>query len=193
GRLSPATRQQFRRLLKAADAAGLELDVAGGDAEVPEYFGQLVRLHQARWAASGKPGCFAAPRFTAFHEALARRWVPQGRAVLARLKHGGTPLALVYGFVAGPKFHFYQSGIRTEDGPVRYPGFVAHLRLMDFLAARGVTHYDFLQGAASYKDRFATSAAALVRVRLAKPSLRSYCKDLLTTGWRRSTRWLQPH
>lgn len=152
-----------------------------------------MRLHQARWQAAGKPGCFAAPRFTAFHRALARRWVPAGRAVLARLVGGGTPLAVIYGFVVGRKFHFYQSGVETETAtPVRYPGFVAHLRLMEHLAGRGVTEYDFLRGAASYKDRFATATSPLVRVRLVKPNLRRYLKGLFTTGWRQSRRWLQP-
>src|SRR5205085_1502623 len=48
-RLSSASRQQFRRLLKAADAAGVTLDLAGSEPEVDEYFDQLVQLHQARW------------------------------------------------------------------------------------------------------------------------------------------------
>jgi peptidoglycan/xylan/chitin deacetylase (PgdA/CDA1 family)/CelD/BcsL family acetyltransferase involved in cellulose biosynthesis len=184
-RLSSASRQQFRRLLKAASAAKLELEVAVTAADVEAYFEQLVALHQARWTTAGKPGCFAAPRFTAFHRALAGRWVPAGRAVLARLVQSGTPLALVYGFVAGTKFHFYQSGVRAE-APVRYPGFVAHLWLMERLARQGVAAYDFLRGAGAYKDRFATDCCPLVQVEVRRPGLRNYCQSFLATGWRRS-------
>lgn len=192
-RLSSSSRQQFRRLLKAATGAGLVFEVARCAHEGEKFFDELVALHQDRWTAVGKAGCFASPRFTAFHRRLTRDWVPSRRAVLARLQHNGTPLALIYGFVVGPKFHFYQSGIRTADGPVRYPGFVAHLRLMEWLAQRDVELYDFLQGAASYKERFTTKARPLVRVRLTKPGLRTYCGDALKAGWRQSRRWLQPN
>lgn len=170
-RLSSNGRQQARRLLREAEKEGVVLEVADAS-RVGACFEDLVSLHQQRWVASGKPGCFAAPRFTEFHRTLAREWVPSGRAVLARASLAGTPIAALYGFVTGSKFDFYQSGVRT-DGPLRSPGNLAHLMLMRELAGRGVTRYDFLRGSSSYKERLATTETKLYAIQVWRPTIRS--------------------
>jgi CelD/BcsL family acetyltransferase involved in cellulose biosynthesis len=172
GRLSPNSRQRARRLLRAArrDKAAFELATEAGR---DQFFDDLVRLHQDRWSANGKPGCFSAPRFTEFHRELVREWLPQGRGILARLSHEGQVYAVLYGFVAGTKFDFYQSGIRLGEGPFDSPGNTAHLLLMKALAGRGITAYDFLRGSSSYKERLATRQASLVGIRIWRPTIRA--------------------
>lgn len=172
-RLSSNMRQQARRLLREGERAGAALEVVDAGA-VDGAFADLVRLHQARWTARGKPGVFAAPRFTAFHREMLREWLPCGRAVLARLSAAGGTTAVLYGFVTGSRFEFYQSGVRLDDGgPLRSPGVLAHLLLMRHLTARGVTTYDFLRGASSYKERLATHENGLVAVRAWRPTIRT--------------------
>lgn len=170
-RLSANGRQQARRLVREAEKAGAAFALAG-PGQVGEWFDDLVRLHQERWVAEGKPGCFAADRFTRFHRLLAETWVPDGRAILARLSLAGEPAAVLYGFVTGRKFHFYQSGVRTTAPGLRSPGNQAHLLLMRALGDRGVVEYDFLRGASSYKERLATGARRLVSVHARRPTLR---------------------
>jgi CelD/BcsL family acetyltransferase involved in cellulose biosynthesis len=134
-----------------------------------------VRLHQERWTAEGSPGVFAADRFTVFHREIVAEWLPRGRAVLARLSVGDEPVAVLYGFVTGSRFDFYQSGVR-RDGPgrLRSPGHLAHLLLMQLLAERGVTAYDFLRSSSSsYKRRLATRESRLIGLRLWRPTLRA--------------------
>jgi CelD/BcsL family acetyltransferase involved in cellulose biosynthesis len=173
GRLSSNSRSQARRLLRQAVEAGAELELAG-DAETAERFlDELIELHQARWQAAGKPGCFAAPRFTQLHRRLVERWAPTGDAVLARLSHAGTPLAVVLGYVARGKFDYYISGTRMDEGPVRSPGIAAHLLLKRRLAEQGVTHYDYMGGSYRYKQQFATYEHPVTRLRLTRPTLRS--------------------
>lgn len=171
-RLSSNTRQQARRLLRDGKRAGATLEIVAADA-ANGAFDDLVRLHQMRWTAEGQPGVFAAPRFTAFHRGLVREWLPRGRAGLARLSVGGESVAVLYGFVTGARFEFYQSGAR-RDGQVRLrsPGNLAHLLLMQALATRGITAYDFLRGASSYKERLATRENRLVGVQVWRPTLR---------------------
>jgi CelD/BcsL family acetyltransferase involved in cellulose biosynthesis len=124
--------------------------------------------------AEGKPGCFSAARFTEFHRSLTRIWLPEGRAVLARLSHEGQVYAVLYGFVTGTKFDFYQSGIRLGDtGPFDSPGTATHLLLMQALADRGITAYDFLRGSSSYKERLATRQASLIGIRIWRPTVRA--------------------
>jgi CelD/BcsL family acetyltransferase involved in cellulose biosynthesis len=172
-RLSAKTRQHARQYLRAADRSGAVLELAT-ETDTDLFFDDLVRLHQERWTAEGKPGCFAAPRFAEFHRGLARAWVPVGRAVLARLSHEGQVYAVLYGFITGSKFDFYQSGItRTDSHALVSPGTTANLLLMRALTVRGVAEYDFLRGSSSYKERLATRSNPLAGIRIWRPTFRS--------------------
>jgi CelD/BcsL family acetyltransferase involved in cellulose biosynthesis len=163
GRLSSKMRNQARRLVREGERAGAQLKVVDME-QAAGAFDDLVRLHQEWWTSQGKPGVFAAPHFIKFHRNLIEEWLPGGRAVLARLSLAGNPVVVLYGFVTGQKFDFYQSGVRRESGPLRSPGTLAHLLLMRVLTERGVTAYDFLRGSSSYKQRLATQENQLVGV-----------------------------
>lgn len=183
-RLSANTRQQSRRLLRMAQKAGAQFELASDPQQVDRFFADMVRLHQARWQAAGQPGCFAAPRFTEFHQALCRLWAPRNQALLARLSVAGETLAVLYGFAVNTKFDFYQSGVvHEETSPVRSPGIVAFLLLMEQLAQRGFEQFDFLRGESFYKQRLATEARLLVELRMARTSLRLTVRE--TSDWMR--------
>jgi CelD/BcsL family acetyltransferase involved in cellulose biosynthesis len=171
-RLSSNARQRARRLLRESALAGARFEIAAPERCV-EVFGDLIRLHQARWQRASEPGVFAAPRFVEFHRGIVEEWLPAGRAVLARLSLGVRPVAVLYGFVTGSRFDFYQSGVDTETGSLRSPGNLCHLLLMQALAARRIDAYDFLSGAASYKKRLATHENSLFSLQIWKPSLRA--------------------
>jgi len=191
GKLSPNRRQNARRLMREAEKAGATFELVGA-ADAAETFDDLVRLHQARWEAEGKPGVFGAPRFREFHRSLVRQWLPGGRAVLARLSLGAEPAAVLYGFVLGTKFDFYQSGVqRDSDGLLKSPGNLAHLLLMKSLAARGITAYDFLRGSASHKERQATRRTALTGVEVWRPTFRSALYKSATLAGRILRRGIQ--
>jgi CelD/BcsL family acetyltransferase involved in cellulose biosynthesis len=171
--LSSNNRQQARRLLREGERAGAQFEMVQA-VQAHRAFDELVRLHQERWTLDGKPGVFAAPRFIDFHRNLIEDWLPAGRAVLGRLSLAGDPVAVLYGFVTGPKFDFYQSGVQREKvQPLRSPGNLAHLLLMRALTERGVTAYDFLRGASPYKQRLATRENRLVGLRIWRPTLRA--------------------
>jgi CelD/BcsL family acetyltransferase involved in cellulose biosynthesis len=172
-RLSSNSRSQARRMVREGEKHNVQFEVVGPD-QVDSAFGDLVRLHQERWTAEGKPGVFAAPRFVEFHRRLIGQWLPGGRAVLARLSLEGEPMAVIYGLVTGPTFYFYQSGVRLDGAsPLRSPGVLAHLLLMKELAQRGVLSYDFLRGSSSYKERLATRESQLVGVEVWRRSIRA--------------------
>jgi CelD/BcsL family acetyltransferase involved in cellulose biosynthesis len=171
-RLSSNQRHQARRLIRSGEKENAILTLADADGW-PRAFDDLIRLHQERWAAEHQPGVFAAPRFTEFHRALAAAWLPAGRAVLATLSQYGEPVAVLYGFLVRQHFSLYQSGVRHQhDASLRSPGNLAHLLLMQTLADRGVTAYDFLRGSAVYKDRLATRARELVGLEILRNTVR---------------------
>jgi CelD/BcsL family acetyltransferase involved in cellulose biosynthesis len=164
-RLQANTRQQSRRMLREAEKAGVSFELAG-ETQGEEFLADLIRLHQARWNAEGQPGCFAAPRFVQFHRALIEEWLPRGKAALGRLLLGGQTVAALYGFVVGSKYDSYQSGVRIESVPLRSPGVLAHLMMMQRLIDRGVTCYDFLRGDANYKERLRTGENRLFSLQM---------------------------
>lgn len=172
-RLPSRKREQPRRGLREVERSGASFEVAGPE-EIDAFFDQLVQLHQQRWTSAGEPGCFAAPRFTNFHRRLAHAFVPDGRAVLARLTLDGRALAVLYGFVARERFHFYQSGAAAAADPrIKSPGVAAHVLLMRHLADRGVAYYDFLRGSAAYKERLATDDTPLGALHVERIGLRA--------------------
>ena len=190
GRLSANARQQARRMLRAVESTGIRFEVASTPSDAAQFFDQLVRLHQARWNSSGRPGCFSAHRFTEFHRTLAELWVPTGKAILARLARDGELLAVIYGFINGTKFDFYQSGVDLRAaGRVKSPGIAAHLALMRYLADRGIMGYDFLRGSLEYKDRWSTTCNSVVRLRLVRPGFRAVADEAFEASLR-ATRWV---
>lgn len=165
-RLSANTRQQSRRILRAAATAGVTFEMARDVTQADEFFQQMVALHQQRWQAAGQPGCFARPRFREFHRRLLAQWHSTGQALISRLSLQGVPLAVKYGFRSAAKYYFYQSGVSHESLPtLRSPGIASFLLLMRHLADHQVTTFDFLRGAANYKQRLATTTRPLVLVR----------------------------
>jgi hypothetical protein len=196
GRLSARGRKRARQMLRAVESTGIRFEVASTPSDAAQFFDQLVRLHQARWNLSGRPGCFSAHRFTEFHRTLAELWVPTGKAILARLARDGEPLAVHYGFINGTKYDQYQSGVDFRAaGRVKSPGIAAHLALMRYLADRGIMGYDFLLGYWNIRtvgQRHATRSSAFgwcARASGLRPTRRSKRRSKPPSGrrggWRR--------
>lgn len=177
-RLSSNSRQNARRLMRQGEEAGVRLEIVN-TAGIDAAFDELLTLHGARWSEEGEPGVFAAsPLFTEFHRRLVRLWIPDGRAVLARLLLNTDSIAMVYGFVCRQKFDYYQAGMSMDSGDaLRSPGILSHLLLMQALLERGVTAYDFLQGAYSFKQRLATRQHEQVTIQTTRPNFRTPLND----------------
>lgn len=196
GTRSSNFRSQSRRLLRSVEKEALRFEVATTVEAVDEYFRQLVELHQARWVAVGRPGCFSSERFTQLHHTLARRGLETGETLLGRLARGnGEAVGVVYGFPAGERFQFYQCGIGSRRvGHLESPGVALQLLLMRWLAEeRGIQEYDFLRGSAAYKERFASKTQALVKLSVTRPTARHYAGgawSLATRGGRKLARIL---
>ncbi len=172
--LSSKTRMRARQEIRKAKQSGVVLELAN-EANAEACFDDLIRLHQARWTAEGKPGCFSAPRFTEFHRSLLQEWLSSGRLILARLTHDGKAYVALYGFVTGAKFDLYQLGVSSIQGTnIHSPGTLANLLLMAKLADRGVTRYDFLRGNSEFKKSLTTEHRDLVCFQSRQANLRAW-------------------
>ncbi len=117
-------------------------------------FPVLVRLHQALWQSRGKPGCFASPLFTRFHERLSERMLARGLLHLHVIDVGGRPVAARYGFHVGDHLIEYQSGSDPEFDPRISTGVQAAQLCMEAAIARGFVAYDLGEGPRPYKLRW---------------------------------------
>ncbi len=178
-RLSTKSRGRARRELRKAVQAGAVFELASA-ADAGAYYDDLIRIHQARWTAIGQPGCFAVPRFTAFHRILVGEWVASGRVVLARLTYRGQACAVVYGFQTGDKFDLYQQGVRpVDDDAIHSPGMVANLLLMTRLAERGVARYDLLRGVTPFKRLLMTEQCPLTALECRRMTVRALLEAMV--------------
>jgi CelD/BcsL family acetyltransferase involved in cellulose biosynthesis len=188
GRLSYKLRKKSRRYWREVGKAELSLEVAADGEQALAFFEQLVALNIARWTARGESTPFSSPRVLDFHRRLLAALAPGGTAVLSRVVWSGQPLAVLYGFVVGGKYDFYQSGVcTTGDGPLESPGTATQLQLMGWLAERGVATYDFLAGDSDYKLWLATGTRQLSLLRVARPTMGglAFFGSLAWHKWRR--------
>jgi CelD/BcsL family acetyltransferase involved in cellulose biosynthesis len=171
--LSRTTRAKCRKLLRQFDGQGssFEFEIAADRAGLAAIYRDLMALHQARWRAAGRRGCFGARRFAGFHRLLCAELAPRDEVILARLSHAGRPLAVIYGFRAGQRVECYQTGVDfSVPETCLSPGVLAFVLLFGALAAEGVTQVDLLLGSGGLKDRLCRAGEELWTLTAARDS-----------------------
>lgn len=139
----------------------------------------LSELHEERWRAEGKSGAFSRPRFTAFHREVGLGLLEQGRLDLFWIELAGRPVAAHYLLKHRQRTLFYQSGRKMDlPGNVR-PGIVIMALALREAIARGDREFDLLGGKSQYKMMFTRTLRPLVRLRVARPSLRERVRTTL--------------
>ncbi len=179
--LSSNTRYQIRRSDRAYAAAGpISVQRAVTLAEAEEFLEALAMLHQASWAARGRPGAFANPAFLRFHQALLARAMPRGEVELLRIAAGAQVVGYLYNFRHRDRVFSYQSGFDyAAAGPHAKPGLTCHHAAIGLARREGATRYDFLAGGDRYKTSFAKAATPLYWLDVARPwSLRGVAHRL---------------
>ncbi|WP_037607218.1 GNAT family N-acetyltransferase [Streptacidiphilus rugosus] len=110
----------------------------------------VLLLHARRLAVKGEATAFT-PARRDFHLGLQRRAAP-GRGPAALLaEREGVPVGALYGFLWERTFAYYNGGWEAEFAPFSL-GSVLHAIAVRTVARTGVTRYDFLRGAESYKS-----------------------------------------
>jgi CelD/BcsL family acetyltransferase involved in cellulose biosynthesis len=145
----PYKKRKFER------AGRVELRVVDRVEDLAVAFDELVRLHNVRWTARGKPGVFSSPRFLDFHRSLARLLLPLGMLRFRFLDLDGVPVAALYNFQHCGTEYFYQGGFDSDRMARFSPGMLAHVYAIDDAIRTGTVRYDFMKGGTdSYKTEF---------------------------------------
>jgi CelD/BcsL family acetyltransferase involved in cellulose biosynthesis len=150
----------------------------------------LARLHETRWRHERSDTAFCTPALVAFHDEASRRFLERGALRLYVLRVDGRPVAALYGFVHGRRFHFYQSGFDPEFASWSV-GLAAMAGSIRAAIQEGARVYDFLHGAERYKFHWAGRLARLRRIEMYPPGGRGWAAmrvNAIARGARRAVR-----
>jgi CelD/BcsL family acetyltransferase involved in cellulose biosynthesis len=169
--LSRNTRHQLARACRLYQAIGpLSLHPARTADEALAMLEQLKELHQRSWRRRGRPGCFAASIFEAFHRDLIRDRFRHGEIRLLRAAAGNQPIGYLYNFAHGDRVYAYQSGFDySADGRLK-PGLVSHALAIEQAMREGFAIYDFMAGENRLKASFASHWSEMVWLSVQRPS-----------------------
>lgn len=179
--------RRHRRLI--ADKGPVAFRRVQTEAELVAEFPRFVDLHQRWWTSRGKPGCFASAKFSRFHELVARRLFARGLVDLYFLSVAGQDVATRYAFHFRGTMFDYQTGVDPEFDPRIGVGVECTGYCMEDAIQRGLTAYDFGEGAQPYKLRWTDQLIPTLNVRIARGSLKESARSGAATVIGRLRAW----
>jgi CelD/BcsL family acetyltransferase involved in cellulose biosynthesis len=116
----------------------------------------LFHLHRKRWAGRNQKTLFSTSQVEQFHTALLPELMEKKKILIHSLSIDSQPVALLYGFIYGEKYYFYQSGFDPTFSSYS-PGLVLMNFSIEQAIQKGLAEYDFLRGEEIYKGKFTDS------------------------------------
>ncbi|MGI4941499.1 MAG: GNAT family N-acetyltransferase [Janthinobacterium lividum] len=119
-------------------------------ATLPGLQAELIRLHQARWAAADEPGVLADPAVLALHRDAAPGLLAAGALQLEVLRAGRDVVAAIMALLAPGRILFYLSGYDAAHAFIS-PGTLLLGAMLEDAVREGRTEAHFLRGREGYK------------------------------------------
>ena len=185
GLSSSGMRRKLSRLKRHyVDTGRVVLHRAETSAEVQQYLGDLIDLHQRRWTDQQQDGCFADPRFARFLEQAAQRLHDAGQLYLARLEIDGRLSAANFCVTLGRYCGMYQCGMDPAQS-AHEPGWLQNVMLLNHLIDHGFQTCDYLRGDERYKLDLGSQRRQQSRLRVTAlhPLARLRRQVWLTRDW----------
>lgn len=170
--LSKSHRKQVRRAARKLTSAGTVVRRATTIDELDQGFQILVDLHQRRWQSRGEGGCFARPRFLAFHREVSSRLFGAGCVELAWVELDDRPLVAEYNLLGSDVLYAYQSGIDPARLELE-PGRLGITAMLQWAIDRRLRSYDFLRGDEPYKAHWRAQPRPAWEIRVVPPRARA--------------------
>ena len=159
-------RSQVRQSINRVGALGeVRLDDLDSGLTLEEGLDELVRLHRVRW---GGASSFDTEQKLDFHRRLSRRLADRDRLYVSLLRVDEEAIAARYDFIFDNKLWCIQGGWDSSHSRAR-PGMYLLRSVIEWGIEARLREYDFLGGAADYKDRWSTGARELMTVQAAGP------------------------
>jgi CelD/BcsL family acetyltransferase involved in cellulose biosynthesis len=155
---------RFRRHVAKCDRrvraeAPIGFLLAPKDIAVDRALDEIVRLNHSRWGEMAQS--FRTAGSVEFHRRIAPLLVEKGEALLMLMTLGERIVAGRYDFVYGGKALCYQGGWLPEYERWSL-GTVLLARVIQWSIEKGLKEYDFLGGAARYKQEWGTATRQMV-------------------------------
>ncbi len=168
GTLQPRFRSKLRSLERNLPTQhDVAFELCGDAAELPERLESLFALHQQRWRAEGKPGAFADPARRRFYHEMAEAFLRRGWLRFWSLRLDGRYAAHEFSFEHMGRVCFLQQAYDVALSELNV-GTALKAHVIRDSIARGAREYDFLAGAAAYKERWGTERSECVLLTLGR-------------------------
>ena len=165
-RFSKDRRKKLRKMLRSfAHSGRAVLHTVSTPEQLLHGREILVDLHQRRHQSFGEPGCFAWPKYSAFHRQVFPQLLKQGQLGLHWLEVDGQPVAAEYHLIGHETVFCYQGGISPEHLPIS-PGQIVTLLTLQQTIAAGYRGFDFLRGDEPYKRQWQAEPRPTLTLRI---------------------------
>lgn len=130
-------------------------------------FGELLRLHRARWESRGEEGVLSDPGVEPFHREVLAGFHARGWLRLYALRVGERVVAAHHGFVARGRACYYIGGF-DPDFDTLSPGSLMVRHAIEEAVREGAREFGFLRGPEPYKYAWGAEDRPQYRRRLWK-------------------------
>ncbi|MBN1589672.1 MAG: GNAT family N-acetyltransferase [Pirellulales bacterium] len=189
--LSKNSRRRAHRLKRdLLDSGRAELSTVANLGELDLAMDRFIELHQRRQRMLNRSGCFASPRFTAFHRDVAARMLVAGQLRLHTLWIDRRPAATEYQFLGNGVVYAYQSGV----DPMRLdlqPGHAMQLAMLTWAINNGYRAYDFLRGDESYKSHWNAERRDSMEIRVIANRPAAQLRHAVWVAGTEAKRWIR--
>jgi CelD/BcsL family acetyltransferase involved in cellulose biosynthesis len=189
--LSKSHRKQIRRLERSVLEPGRAvLHAVERLDQLPEAIEVLIALHQRRRRWLGQGGCFASPRFTAFHSEVMPKLLSAGHLRLSWLELDGRPAAAEYQLAGNGVLYAYQGGV-DPDVLQEEPGRLIMQATLRRAVEEGCRALDFLRGDEPYKAHFRASPRPGLALRIIPNRTLARWRQQCWAAGRAMKHWMQ--
>jgi len=168
--LGASHRANYRRRRRALAAKfDLRFEPVVADQDRKVALDALRQFHVRRWQRDGPSATFADPALERFQDDFTRAALHAGWLRLYILRLNDVPAAVMYGFMGGDRFYFYQHGFDEQ-----YAHYGVGLVLMGLTIRAaledGAAEFDMLYGHEPYKYLWARAERRLGRLQFFPPN-----------------------
>lgn len=180
-------RYKRKQLLAAARVEFRSIRDAG---EIPKVYDRFMELHQIRWSAQEKDGCFASKVFSGFLRRVTERLASVGGVQIALLSANGEAIAMYLLLRHGGNLYYYNSGMAAGLYEEHSPGSVCLGYLIEEAIRGGDREVHLFKGGPdSYKYHWTDRVVPVISLLVSRASWKQRLAGLASSV-RRS---LKPH
>lgn len=136
--------------------------------QLNQYLPVFFELHQMRWRQNGELGVFSDADRRCFYEYMAKSFLQRGWLEFWVLELDGVPRATQFCFRYHNTVYLLQEGFDPQYADEKV-GYALRAHMLRHFIQSGVTRYDFLGGADTYKLKFGAALGSYVTVKFARP------------------------